>query len=187
MIHHPYFGDIKENYDEFGGQTTTIENTTINGKQVNCDLYTTEESLQVSTLDALADQHKHLDMLDAKAREFIIRMLQANQVFIYDYLSSIEEYDSDIMAELEEQASNGDTITSEQFVSALKANMVWLSSAADEEIYKYEPGLLESNIEDKGIHTHLSYYIEGVVIECLLFVHFNLQGEFVKVTFGPEY
>lgn len=187
MIEHEYFGEIDDNYNEFGGQTTTIENTTINGEQVDCQLYITKESKYPSTLDALAYQHQHLEALDKKSRQALARSMQANQSFIADYLSNIEEYNSDTIAEFEAIYENGKAVTSEQFVSALQLKSLWLSSAADDEIYCYEPGILESNIDDKGIHIHLSYDIDNTMGDFVLLVHFNLQGAFVKVTFGQEY
>lgn len=170
MIEHEYFGNIDDNYNEFGGQTTTIENTTINGEQVTCQLYINKESMQTSKLDALAYQHKQLNTLDKRARNLLIGVCD-----------DINEYED----ELAERLYNSETFTKEQFVDLLALTSVWLSSAADDELYKYEPGLTESNIADKDIHMHLSYYIESSSNRLL--VHFNLQGKFVKVTYGPGY
>ena len=170
MIQHTYFGDIKENYNDFGGQTTTIENTTIDGEQVTCQLYTTEESLQVSTLDALADQHEQLDTLDKRARNLL-----------FGVCSDLNEYEEELGLRLE----NDETFTEQKFIDELVLIEVWLSTAAEDEIYKYEPGLSESSIEDKDMHIYLKYHIE--ISSYFLLVHFNLQGKFVKITYGPGY
>lgn len=171
MIEHEYFGEIDDNYHEiFGGQTTTIENTTINGKQVACQLYVTKESLQTSILDALAQQHEQLNKLDKRARNLL-----------FGVCSKLNEYEE----ELDLRSEDGETFTEQQFIENLKLNEVWLLTAAEDEIYKYESGMSESNIEDKDIHIYLIYYIE--ISSFLLLVHFNLQGKFIKVTYGPGY
>ena len=186
MIEHEYFGKIDDNYNEFGGQTTSINDTSLHGNAVKCQLYI-DASVTQSSLDALAHQHQHLEELDKKSRQALTRSMQANQSFIADYLSNIEAYDSDKIAEFETCYENGKAVTSAQFVSALQLDSLWLSSAADDEIYCYEPGILESNIDDKAIHIHLSYDIDNTMGAFVLLVHFNLQGEFVKVTYGQEY
>lgn len=186
MIEHEYFGEIDDNYHEiFGGQITLIDDTTIDNKAIECKLYI-DESVTQSKLDSLAHQHKHLEELDKKSRKALIQSMKENRSFISDYLSNIEDYDSDTIEEFEISYANGKAITVEQFVSALQLDSVWLSSSADDEIYCYAPGILESKIDNKDIHIHLSFDIDHTMGENLLLVHFNLQGEFVKVTFGQE-
>lgn len=170
MIQHTYFGDIEENYDKLGWPALEIENTTINGNQVTCELYTTEESAQGSTLDKLAYHHEHLDTLDKRARNLL-----------FGVCSELNEYDE--LSQL--RSEDGESFTEQQFVDELVLIGVWLSTAAEDEIYKYEPGLSESSIEDKDIHIHLQYHIE--ISSYYLLVHFNLQGKFVKITYGPGY
>ena len=93
----------------------------------------------------------------------------------------IDEYEE----ELGLRSEDDETFTEQQFIDELVLLGVWLSTAAEDEIYKYEPGLKESSIEDKNLHIYLQYYIE--ISSYYLLVHFNLQGKFVKITYGPGY